>query len=117
MAKNVPLTSNWMVDSVISGFFMMISDIKGNGGIAITAQEALHVHRGEGTSLLFSSMQEKPEYHDWTKVDHVLIPFNKDQNHWVTIVLRPRNKEILGQKIFLSNVCKNAIYVTTLLLI
>ncbi len=95
-ADNNTATTNWMVDSVIDGFIFKLSDFQNNGCISITAQEALHIFRGGDTLMLFSLESNLEDYHDWSTVNQVLIPFNKEENHWVLVVLKVKEKKILG---------------------
>jgi len=85
---------NWMV---LSGFLMMISDLKLNGCISLTAQESGHIFRGNETSFLFATEYEDDnDYHVWKEIRVILIPYCQNNNHWVLLAVYPVMKEIHG---------------------
>lgn len=96
-------TKDWMVDSIIDGFLLKITEFQNNGTISITAQEAMNIFRGGDTSMLFSLDDGLEDYHEWSTVKQVLIPFNKEENHWILIVLEVESKTILGNKLSFRN--------------
>ncbi len=77
---------NWMVDSVVDGLLFKISDFQPKGIISITSQETMNIFRGGDTSMLFSLEKNLDDYHEWSTVNQVLIPFNKEENHWILII-------------------------------
>ncbi|CAL8068452.1 unnamed protein product [Orchesella dallaii] len=85
----------WVVDTVISGFLMMISDAMRKGVISLTAQEAMHVFRENDSTLLFAKkwLYDK-DYHDWTAISKILVPVLIGGDHWILVVLLPIFTEI-----------------------
>lgn len=94
----LPNTETFVVDSVISGFFLRISEMSTNEVICITVQEAAYIFQGHETSLLFSAEYlEESDYYNWAGIRKILIPVNVNQNHWILIVLCPSTKLIQGK--------------------
>lgn len=102
-----PATANWIVDSVMDGIFLRISDIENTGTISVGAQEVLQLFRGADTSLMFSNMSHDfKDYYDWSTIKRVLIPFNKDENHWILLAMEPNKKIITGNTLLLHFIVK-----------
>lgn len=94
--KVTKATLNWIVDSVVSGFLFVISDLVGSGRISVSVAEAQHLLCGMDCSSLFTG-DDGGSYCDWNNVSEVFIPFNKSKNHWILLILNPKEKIVEGK--------------------
>jgi len=96
-------TTDWLVDSAISGFLMIISEYANEETVSTTAVETSHILGGKSTEQTFSNFNPtlksyEPNF-EWSKIERVLLPFNKDKCHWILIVLEGKRKIISGTKL------------------
>jgi len=89
-------SQDWLVDPVINGFLLRTCSKEDT--IFLLAAESEVVFKGLETYALFSKDCDGTiaDVFDWSAVQQVLIPFNKDKNHWVLLLVLPQKTEIQG---------------------
>lgn len=72
-----PTASNWVVDTVMAGFFLQIADIQLNGTVSITPHEANVICSRQDSKNLFAKQCGKDgDYVVWSKIEKILVPLN-----------------------------------------